>query len=89
MTSPRNKAWRRQQRYNKGMRRLREDRAQHSGDSHCPCLSDEALHGRGYAFGMFADSPKRCSRCPCCGNPRRLGELTPQEQRFSASSEDC
>jgi len=79
---PTDKLARRIERRIKGMRPLRQDRAQHAGwETHCACLGDEAGQGRGRAFARFADYPQVCS-CPMCGNRRRWwGERTVQELR--------
>lgn len=84
----RTRAERRWFRFVKGMRRLKEDRQQHTGTwrTDCPCWAEEAGIGRGRVFARFADTPKQCS-CWMCGNPRRyykaqMGEkLTLQERR--------
>lgn len=59
-------------RYVKGMRRLKIDRNQHTGDFglECPCFDDDAGKGRGRVFARFADYPKACG-CYMCANPRR------------------
>ena len=44
-------------RYTKGMRRIREDRAHHGRDRFCPCFDQDADHGRGITFSFFADTP--------------------------------
>lgn len=76
---------RRHNRHVKGMRRIKEDRAQHGNDHSCSCFDTS---GRGRDFARFADYPKVCSNPGCCGNPRRtkgnlsgIGRLTRQEIR--------
>lgn len=79
----RTRAARRYNRAVKGRRRIREDRAQHGADRHCPCFDPEADRARGKTFSRFADYPK-ASGCVCCGNPRRHygnGAVTIQELR--------
>lgn len=72
---------RRYQRYVKGIRRIREDRAQHGNDHGCLCFERDAQRGRGEVFAYFADTPTRCSSY-CCGNPRKhFGIVTNQEKR--------
>lgn len=71
----------------KGMRRMREDRAQHGEDHSCPCFDSEAQRGRGRTFSDFADTPKRCSSPTCCGNPRAVDGPTLQELRAPKVSE--
>lgn len=73
---------RRHNRKVKGMRRVREDRAEHGGrETLCECFSPETDRGRGAVFATFADHPKVCSNPGCCGNPRKRGEITNQEKR--------
>jgi len=76
----RNAAWRRHQRYVHGMRRLRQDRAEHGADTTCDCFNQDATHGRGAVFDRFADHPQTCSG-PCCGNRRRWEGPSRQELR--------
>ncbi len=78
MAHPTNRAERQQARFTKGMRRIREDRAQHGSDHSCPCFTAD---GHGAAFARFADYPAICSGS-CCGNQRRwYGTRTRQEIR--------
>ena len=79
---------RRAKRRAKGLRRLLEDRAEHSAQGTCPCLEDETRSGNGKIFARFADTPKLCSSPWCCGNPRRRGEVTMQERRAHADAAD-
>jgi hypothetical protein len=75
---PLNKAGRQRARYVKGIRRIREDRAEHGSDHSCPCFRPD-----GRTFDRFADTPAICSG-PCCGNPRRWwGTPSIQEQRLA------
>lgn len=60
----------------KGMRRIREDRAQHGNDHSCPCFGKD-----GRTFSRFADTPTPCSSPTCCGNPRKVDGSTMQERR--------
>ena len=69
-------AKRRYDRYVKGMRRIKEDRAQHGEDHSCPCFDTS---GKGYTFSMFADTPKRCGKS-CCKVRNWAGD-TRQEKR--------
>lgn len=69
-------AERRWNRYVKGMRRIREDRAQHGNDHSCACFETS---GRGAIFARFADHPQLCSSC--CGNRRKWEGPTRQERR--------
>ena len=78
---------RRHNRKVKGLRRVREDRAQHNGDKSCPCFADEVLDGRGATFARFADHPAVCSNPFCCGNVRKACGPTRQERR-AATVED-
>lgn len=73
---------RKHNRYVKGMRRIKEDRAQHGNDHRCPCF---AANGRGKVFSDFADNPQMCSSC--CGNLRKWEGDTRQERR-AAKVED-
>jgi hypothetical protein len=76
----RTRAERRYNRYIKGMRRIREDRAEHGSDLGCSCFDPD-----GKVFARFADHPKQCSSW-CCGNPRRhYGAVTRQEQRAATT----
>jgi hypothetical protein len=72
--------YRRYQRYIKGMRRLRADRAEH-GDAFwvnsrgeaqitCACFEPDAGHGKGAIFARFADYPKDCSCAGCDWNTK-------------------
>lgn len=82
MSHPKNYADRRYARHVKGMRRLRQDRAEHGSDHSCPCFALEADQGRGSEFSRFADTPTLCSDPGCCGNPRHgWGGLTMQERK--------
>ena len=79
----RTKADRRFQRYVHGMRRIREDCAQHGADHRCLCFSCD-----GRTFSRFADTPKSCSCSLGCGNPRRhWGDVTRQELRAPTASD--
>jgi hypothetical protein len=49
----RTRAERRYNRYVKGMRRIREDRAQHGSDLWCECFDPD-----GRVFSQFADNPQ-------------------------------
>ncbi len=94
--------FRRHQRYVKGIRRLRDDRAKHGGAPKfpdatdrldCECLSEEAGRGVGADFARFADTPTRCSNPFCCGNPRQgygsqVERLTIQERRAGLGERD-
>lgn len=62
---------RKHNRFVKGIRRIKEDMAQHGADHSCQCF--EAVKGKGRVFSRFADTPKLCSNPSCCGNPRRGG----------------
>lgn len=79
-------AIRRHNRLVHGMRRIKEDRAQHGEDHSCPCFNTA---GSGYTFSMFADTPTRCSNPECCGNPRRSswGGQTIQERKAPKTSD--
>jgi hypothetical protein len=71
---------RKHNRFVKGMRRLKEDRQEHTFDKSCPCFSKEAGNGRGAVFARFADYPQTCSSW-CCGNQRKVQGPTRQEVR--------
>lgn len=77
-------AARRYNRYIKGARRIRADRAQHGNDRRCECF--QAGDGRGRIFARFADHPKHSS-CLCCSNPRRLNGASLDELRAPTVSE--
>ena len=77
---PRDYAWRRHQRTVHGLRRLKEDQAQHGSDRRCPCFAPDAARGRGVVFARFADHPTGCSGS-CCGNRRKWDGPTLQERR--------
>jgi hypothetical protein len=72
---------RKHKRFVKGMKRIKEDRAQHGRDHSCPCFSQQASRGKGAEFARFADTPKVCSNSTCCGNPREVDGPTRQEIR--------
>lgn len=80
MGHPINKGERQRLRHFKGMRRLLEDRAEHTDDLSCPCLGQEAGQGKGRVFARFADYPAACS-CTMCGNPRRHFSLASVQER--------
>ena len=67
-------------RHVKGMRRIKEDRAQHGNDRRCPCFSAQADKGKGPEFARFADTPTLCSGW-CCGNQRKVSGDTMQERK--------
>lgn len=76
MSHPTNRGERQTIRRTKGMKRIKEDRAQHGNDHSCGCFNTS---GRGAEFARFADYPTVCS-CDVCGNPRKwFGERTLQE----------
>ena len=88
------RAERRWFRYVKGMRRLREDRQEHSPtgqetlEEACPCFRPQGTKEFGRIFARFADYPKVCGGI-CCGNPRRyMGEVTFQEKKANLRWED-
>ena len=83
----RNRAERRWRRDIKAWRRIKEDRRQHGADRWCSCFGDPDPHVWGRTFSRFADTPKLCS-CYMCGNPRRFGFLTLDEQRADADFRD-
>jgi hypothetical protein len=68
---------RKHNRHYKGMRRIREDRAQHGNDHSCLCFK---TNGWGKVFSRFADNPQVCSK-ECCGNQRKYEGLTIQEEK--------
>ena len=81
------RAERRWFRYVKGMRRLKQDRMEHSPygqqtlEETCPCFGQPGTKEYGRTFSRFADTPAVCSG-PCCGNPRKwYGMDTYCEQR--------
>lgn len=78
---------RRHNRKVKGLRRVREDRAQHGADTSCPCFADEVTRGRGAEFARFADTPKACSDPFCCGNTRKVYGPTRQERRAATEAD--
>ena len=59
--------YRRHTRYVKGIKRIREDRAQHGNDHSCACFCPSADKGKGAVFARFADYPKHCG-CWRCSN---------------------
>lgn len=71
--------YRRHKRYVKGIRRIKQDRAEH-GDAWirpggeavvvCECFEADAEHGRGRTFARFADTPKYCSCWMCDYNTK-------------------
>ena len=88
------RAERRWFRYVKGMRRLREDRQQHSTfgqqtlEEASACFADRSSKEFGRIFARLADYPKVCGGY-CCANPRRvMGEVTLQEKKADLSWED-
>lgn len=73
-----NRDWnyRRYKRYIKGIRRIKEDRAQHGTTTlnrkwTCDCFCDEADHGKGATFSRFADYPANCAGLCCSQKARR------------------
>lgn len=77
MGHPNNRGERQAARHNKGMKRIKEDRAQHGNDHSCACFD---TNGKGAVFARFADHPQICSGS-CCGNQRRWRGPTLQERR--------
>ena len=71
MNRPR--AERRDNRYVKAMRRLREDRAQHGSDHSCPCFNPD-----GRELSRWADTPKPTSA------PRPHGSKDPSLEELNA-----
>lgn len=63
--SNRNYDYRQAKRYAKGLKRIREDRAQHGADQHCPCFEAEVDKGKGKVFDRFATTPKDCNHWIC------------------------
>jgi hypothetical protein len=79
-----NRSWdyRHHKRYVKGIKRIREDRAEHGDDHSCPCFFSDAQKGRGVIFSRFADTPAPCSNPWCCGNsdePWEKNHVVPNE----------
>ena len=74
--------YRRYKRYVKGIKRIREDRAQHGNDHSCDCFCPDTDKGRGQTFSRFADYPKSCS-CWMCTNDSskefKAGKYIPDE----------
>ena len=62
--------YRRYKRYVKGIKRIREDRAQHGDDHSCECFCPNADKGKGAVFARFADTPKDCGAWMCSNAAR-------------------
>jgi len=52
-------------RFKKGIKRLKEDRAEHGSDTSCQCFCSDAGRGKGKIFARFADYPKHCGCFMC------------------------
>jgi hypothetical protein len=71
----RDRGWRHWRRHVVKWRRLKSDFNEHYINMACACRTDAKTQA------LFADTPTRCSNPMCCGNPRRIGEVTVQERR--------